>query len=149
MPTIEELLPELNKARIFSSFDAKDGFYQVSLDDESSKLTTFWTPLGRYRYLRMPFGISLAPEVFESKLQECLADLPGVKVIRDDILVVVYGDTDSEALVNHDQNVIRLLERAKRVNLKLNKNKVKLRPCDFKGRIEARSRKGLCHQEHA
>ena len=41
MPTLEELLPDLSKARIFSSFDAKDGFYQVSLDDESSKLTTF------------------------------------------------------------------------------------------------------------
>ena len=106
MPTLEELLPELSKARIFSSFDAKDGLYQVTLDKESSKLTTFWTPLGRYCYLRMPFGISLAPEVFESRLQECLADLPGVKVIRDDILLVGYGETDSEALLNHDQNVV-------------------------------------------
>ena len=85
LPTLGELLPELSKARIFSSFDAKDGFYQVSLDEESSKLTTFWTPLGRYRYLRMLFGISPAPEVFESKLQKCLADLPGTKVIRDDL----------------------------------------------------------------
>lgn len=82
MPLLEELLPELSKALIFSSFDTKDGFYQVSLDDESSKPTTFWTPLGRYHYFRIPFGISIAPEVFESKLQECLADLPGVKVIR-------------------------------------------------------------------
>lgn len=97
LPTLEELLPELSKARIFSSFDAKDGSYQVSLDEESSKLTTFWTPLGRNRYPRMPFGISLAPEVFESKLQECLADLHGVKVIRDDFLVVGYGATDAEA----------------------------------------------------
>lgn len=29
MPTLEELLPDLSKARIFSSFDTKDGFYQV------------------------------------------------------------------------------------------------------------------------
>ena len=72
MPTLEELLPELSKARIFSSFDAKDGFYQVSLDEESSKLTTFWTPLGRYRYLRMPFGIRLAPEVFETDYKSAL-----------------------------------------------------------------------------
>ena len=143
MPTLEELLPELSKARIFSSFDAKDGFYQVSLDDESSKLTTFWTPLERYRYLRMPFGITLAPEVFESKLQECLADLPGVKVIRDDILVVGCGDTDSEALVNHDQNVFRLLERAKQVNLKLNKNKVKLREAGVKFMGHVISKDGL------
>ena len=90
-------------------------------------LTTFWTPFGRYRYLRTLFGISLDPEVFESKLQECLTDLPGVKVIRDDILVIGCGDTDSEALVNHDPNVIRLLERGKQVNLKLNMNKVKFR----------------------
>ena len=91
----------------------------------------------------MPFGISLAPEVFESKLQECLADLPGVKVIRDDILVVGCGDTDSEALVNHDQNVIRLLERAKQVNLKLNKNKVKLREAEVKFMGHVISKDGL------
>ena len=58
----------------------------------------------------MPFGISLAPEVFESRSQECLADLPGVKVIRDDILVVGYGETDSEALLDHDQNVVRVCD---------------------------------------
>ena len=45
----------------------------------------------------MALGISLAPEVFESKLQECLADLHGVKVIRDAILAVGYGATDAEA----------------------------------------------------
>lgn len=143
MPTLEELSPDLSKARIFSSFDAKDGFYQVSLDGESRKLTTFWTPLGRYRYLRMPFGITLAPEVFESKLQECLADLPGVKVIRDDILVVGCGDTDSEALVNHDQNVIRRHEQAKQVNRKLNKNKVKLREAEVKFMGHVISKDGL------
>jgi len=116
MPTLEELLPKLSKARIFSSVDTKDGFYQFSLDEGSSKLTTFLTPLGRYLYLRMPFGIRLAPDVFESKLQECLADLPGVRVIRDDILVVGYGENDSEAQRDHDQNVIpRLLERARKV----------------------------------
>ena len=41
MLNLEELLPELSKARIFSFFDAKDGFYQVSLDDESSKLMNY------------------------------------------------------------------------------------------------------------
>ena len=132
MPTLEGLLPKLSKARIFITFDAKDGFYQVGLDEESSRLTTFWTPLGRYRYLRMPFGISLAPEGFESRLQECIADLPGVVVIRDDILVVGHGETDSEALENHDENVIGLLERARKMNLKLNKSKVKLREAEVK-----------------
>ena len=61
IPTLEELLPTLSKARIFTVLDAKDGFHQVKLDDASSYLTTFWTPFGCYCYLCMPFGISSAP----------------------------------------------------------------------------------------
>ena len=67
MPTLEEVLPTLAKVKIFTVLDAKDGFHQVRLDDESSYLTTFWTPFGRYRYLRMPFGISSAPEEFNGE----------------------------------------------------------------------------------
>ena len=50
MPTLEEVLPKLSKAKVFTTLDAKDRFYQISLDEASSKLTTFWTPFGRYRY---------------------------------------------------------------------------------------------------
>lgn len=32
-PTIEDVLPKLNKAKIFSLLDAKDGFWQVELDE--------------------------------------------------------------------------------------------------------------------
>lgn len=74
MPTLEELLPVLSTARIFSSFDAKDGFFQDILDEESSKIATLWTPLKKYHYLRNPNSVSLATEFFESRLQEFLAD---------------------------------------------------------------------------
>lgn len=67
MPTVDELLPELSNAKVFTTVDAKCGFWQISLDEESSRLTTFWTPFGRYRWLRMPFGISPAPEIFQKK----------------------------------------------------------------------------------
>ena len=93
MPTLQEVLPRLSKAKVFTTLDAKDGFYQIGLDEASSKKTTFWTPFGRYRYLRMPFGISLAPEEFERRLHEQLSGLDGVDILRDDILVAGYGDT--------------------------------------------------------
>ena len=51
IPTLDETLPKLGKAKVFTTLDAKDGLYQIKLDDDSSKLTTFWTPFGRYRYL--------------------------------------------------------------------------------------------------
>ena len=46
MPTLDELLPKLSKAKAFSTLDAKDGFYQVGLNTSSSFKTTFWTPFG-------------------------------------------------------------------------------------------------------
>ena len=130
MPTLEEMLPKLNNAKVFSTLDAKDGFYQISLDEESSKLTTFWTPFGRYRYLRMPFGISSAPEEFEAKLHERLGGIDGVEILHDDILVVGYGNTVEDATANHDQNLLNLLKRAREV--KLNSKKFKLRKKEVK-----------------
>lgn len=127
MPTLEELLPKQGKAKVFSTPDAKDGFYQIALDKESSMKTAFWTPYGRYCYKRMPFGISVAPEEFECKLQEKLADLPGVVVVRDDILVMGYGDSQEEAVKDLDDNLVKLLQRARQANLKLNKSKMNLR----------------------
>ena len=45
-PTIDEILPELSKARLFSVLDAKNGFWHVELDEASSYLTNFATHWG-------------------------------------------------------------------------------------------------------
>ena len=127
MPTLEEILPNLAKARIFTVLDAKDGFHQVKLDQQSSALTTFWTPYGRYKYLRMPFGISSAPEEFQRRMHEVCQGLDGVAVIADDILVYGCGDTEDEYMKDHDANLTALLKRARETNLKLNRKKLKLR----------------------
>lgn len=127
MPTIEELLPEIAKAKTFSVLDTKDGYWQIQLDEASSYLTTFWTPLGRYRWLRMPFGIKPAAEEYQRRQHEVLQGLKGVTVIADDILVYGCGDTTEEAMEDHDKNLSALLQRARAVNLKLNKRKLRLK----------------------
>ena len=63
LPTIEQVVTRLNKAKVFTVLVAKAGFWQVKLDQQSSYLTMFNTPFGRYRWLRMPFGISSVLEV--------------------------------------------------------------------------------------
>lgn len=143
MPTLEEVLPRLSNAKVFTTLDAKDGFYQISLDETSSKMTTFWTPMGRYRYLRMPFGVCAAPEEFECKLHEHLGDLEGVEVLRDDILVIGSGDTLEEANADHDKNLLQLLKRARKVNLKFNSKKLNLRKPEVKYMGHVLSREGL------
>jgi hypothetical protein len=108
-PTIDEILPELSKARLFSVLDAKNGYWHVELDEASSYLTTFATPWGRYRWKRMPFGISSAPEEFQRRMTEALEGLDGVKVIHDDILLYAVGDSDDEAGIDHDKKLRALL----------------------------------------
>ena len=75
----------------------------------------------------MPFGIHVAPEEFECRLHEKLANLNGVKILRDDLLVVGYGETYEKAEVNYEQNLRILLERARAVNLKLSSMKMNLK----------------------
>ena len=41
LPVIEESLPELSKAKVFSKVDLREGILQVELDKESSKLIVF------------------------------------------------------------------------------------------------------------
>ena len=95
-PTIEYILPELHQACVFSIVDAKDGFWHIELDDDSSYLTTFSTPWGKYRWLRMPFGISVAPEEFQRRMDDALGGLEGIKPIHDDILIYGCGETDTD-----------------------------------------------------
>ena len=137
LPVIDDLLPELSKAKVFSVVDAKNGLWHVQLNTDSSFLTTFGTPWGRYRWTRMPFGISPAPEEFQRRLDTALTGLPGVVPIFDDVLIYGVGETKAEATENHDQRLIALFERCKSKGIKLNKEKCKfhLSEVSFMGHV--------------
>ena len=120
MKTVEEVASQLKGAKFFSVLDAEQAFYQVKLDDESSKLLTMNTPFGRYRFLRMPFGISPAPEIWQKTACEIFEGLEGVDVYMDDVLV--WGETLSE----HNMRLRRVLERADKQGLKLKRDKAKV-----------------------
>ena len=78
LPTIEYNLSLFAGAKVFSKLNANSGFRQIPLDEESSYLITFITPFGRFRFLRLPFGIASAPENFQRRMSHVLEGLPGV-----------------------------------------------------------------------
>ena len=84
MKIIEEIVAEIPGARVFSTLDAKSGFWQMKLTEESSKLCTFNTLFGRYRLTRLPFGIKSAPEIFQKSMSRLFEDIEGAEVIVDD-----------------------------------------------------------------
>ena len=87
LPTLKDIAPTLVKSIIFSSLDASSRFWQIPLEPQSRKLTTFISPFGRFSFLRLPYGISSASEIFQREMSELLRGLPGVEVPMDDILV--------------------------------------------------------------
>ena len=120
MVTVEEVANRLAGAKSFTSLDACSGYWQLPVDDESSKLLTFNTPWGRYRFTRLPFGISPAPELYQREMDRLFAGVP-VEIIVDDFLV--HGKDQSEV----DEKMRRVLDRSREVGLKFNPKKVKLR----------------------
>ena len=62
---IDDVLPSLLQAKVYIKIDARNGYWHVQLDDQSSRLTTFDTPYGRYRWKPFPFGVSIASEIFK------------------------------------------------------------------------------------
>lgn len=120
MPTREEMMSQFAGAKFFSKLDASQGFWQFRLDEASSHLYTFNSPMGRYRYLRLPFGISSAPEVYHKTINQIFQNIKGVSTVADDI--IIYGET-REA---HNASLRETLQAARNVNLKLNRAKCEI-----------------------
>ena len=86
IPVAEELSARLSGCTVFSVLDAKSAFWQLALDERSSYLCTFATPWGRYRFLRVPFGLNIAPELFQQAIDSIFERQALVTPYFDDIL---------------------------------------------------------------
>ena len=121
LPILEDTLHEMRDAKMFTKADLSSGYWHIQLDDESSNLTTFQTKFGRYRWLRLPFGLNVSAEIFQRKLLEALQGLPGIVCIADD--VVIYGKDREE----HDRHLHLFLKRCSDQGIKLNASKMEWR----------------------
>lgn len=120
MRTLDDVLPSLNDSKFFTKLDARSGYWAIKLSEESSYLTCFNTIFGRYRYLRLPFGLCMSGDEFIMKMDECFEGLEGVVTIVDDILV--HGRTRAE----HDKNLRAVLDRAFQRGLRFNEEKLEV-----------------------
>ena len=117
MPTLGEVVHDLNGAKVFSKLDLNQGYHQLVLHPESRHITTFSTHLGLYRYKRLCFGANAAAGKFQDVIATAISDIPDVKNISDD--VIIYGVNTEE----HDKTLHAVLTHFKELNLTLKKEK--------------------------
>lgn len=127
IPTLEEIKLKLSGKSYFSVLDLKDGFWHVKLDQESSHYCTFSSPFGCYRFLRLPFGIKVAPELFQKINSEVFGDIDGTTVYFDDLLICASSERE------HDDILSKVLNRAREKGVKFNPHKIqyKLKQVNF------------------
>ena len=127
--TVDDVLPELANLKYFILLDAKSGYWHVPLDKESSLLTTFNTPWSKYMWLRLPFELTEAGDVFQERLDRVLKSVHSTTSISDDVLC--YGNAE----IPHAAAVITLLETARANNLTFDAENFvfKSQDCPFSG----------------
>lgn len=126
IPKFDDVISKISGKKYFSVLDNKEGFFQIKLDENSSKLCTFNSPFGCYKFLRLPFGIKIAPEAFQKCNEMNFEGIDGIAIYIDDILI--FSDTVEE----HNKIMKKVMERAKEKNIKFNKDKFQFQQTEVK-----------------
>ena len=118
LPRIGDVLQQLEGFQYATTLDLNMGYYTVRLSSEASDMCTIVTEFGKFRYLRLPMGVSCSPDIFQSKINELLGDLEYIRAYLDDVLVLSKG-----TFKDHLQKVRVVLERFQRKGLRVNIDK--------------------------
>ena len=122
-PTIDEIRHKLHGSKYFSKIDITMAFFHLVIGEKSRKLTTFMTETGMYRFKRLVFGVSCAPEIFQRLMDTVIGGIPGTLAFLDDVCV------HAEDLETLRVNTAAVIKRLKENNLTLNLDK-----CEFEKR---------------
>ena len=117
MPRVQDIFSKLNGAKYFSRLDPHTGYHHIPLHEESIPKTAFTSPFGKYKYLKVLFGLAQAPVYFQELMTKVPKDLPFAIAYLDDI---IYSQTAKEHL-DHLQQVFHKLCDAK-LYMKLSKS---------------------------
>ena len=98
LPTTEDIFARLAGGNIFTKLDLSQAYLQLPVDDDGKDLLIINTPKGLFRYNHLPYGVSVAPAIFQSVMDRILHNLP-VACYLDDILISAATVEEHNVLV--------------------------------------------------
>ena len=122
LPKIDEIYAKLKDSKVFSTLDMRSGYHHVEMTNKACPKTAFTLPanLGKWEFLRCPFGLAQAPAYFQRLISEVSAPFDFAFGYLDDILIY------SPDVATHLKHLEQIFERLREVDLKL-----KMEKCSF------------------
>lgn len=123
LPRKDYIMERIKGCNWFSTLDAKSGYWQLRLHENTKPLTTFSCPPQKhYEWNVLPFGLKQAPSIYQKFMDENLEGLNDFCLAYiDDIIIFTKGEKNE-----HIEKCIKVLERCKTKGLILSKKKSKI-----------------------
>ena len=103
--------------KFFTTLDAVSGYWQIELDKDSQKLTTFICQEGTFKYCRAPMGLNSTGDEYNRRGDQAIAGLKNVEKVVDDMLI------HSKTLQEHYEDVRKVLIRCREHGISLSREK--------------------------
>ena len=108
IPTTEEILSKMGGSKRFTKLDASNAYWQIPIDESSSKLPKFNSLTGRYRFLHIPYSIHSVRNVCQQRIAQIIENIEGAENSEDDI--IIWGEnSDDENIHRHEMDILKNL----------------------------------------
>ena len=105
---IQSLFVHLQEAKIFSKFDLKVGFWQLGISSSDILKMAFCIPNAHYQWTVMPFGLKVAPSMFQKAMVKIFSPiLHHVLVYIDDILLFSTNHQTHQKLLSDFLDIVQ------------------------------------------
>ena len=121
LPKIDKMFAKLNGSRIFSTTDLRSGYYHIGLTEGSRPKSAFVVPMGKFEFLRTPFGLSQVPAYFQLLINNVLQGCSKFPMGYLDN-IIIFSKTEEE----HLEHLEKIFKKLREYGLKMKREK-----CNF------------------